>query len=238
MSYSILSEEPVGKVLAVKFVISLKEEIKICVLLWGCSPPGMRGLWWEGSDDWSAVVMDPGFLKGPGGSSRTAQGFGMEDGSEQCECWAGDCLPQGHHQEDEAFARQLEQALVHRPTSWGILISWVSARRASQQGVWGAFWSSGMVMGNQEQVTEHLAKGDTLQSLSCQEELVGNVNVGSRLQESPSLEIFRTHLDIAVSNLLQLTLFYAESIVSSSILCNVLLTVWNRIGSVTKARWF
>lgn len=111
MSYSILCEEPVGKVLAVKFVISLKEEIKVCVLLWGCSPPGMRGLWWEGSDDWSAVVMDPGFLKGPGGSSRTAQGFGMGDGSEQCECWAGDCLPQGHHQEDEAFARQLEQAL-------------------------------------------------------------------------------------------------------------------------------
>lgn len=75
-----------------------------------------------------------------------------------------------------------------------------------------------MATGNPEQVTEHLAKGDTLQSLSYQEELVGNVNIGNRLQESPSLEIVRTHLDMAMSNLLQLTLFYDESIVSSSIL--------------------
>lgn len=50
-----------------------------------------------------------------------------------------------------------------------------------------------MAMGNEEQVTEQLAKGDTLQSLTCQEELAGNVNIGSRLQESPSLEILRTH---------------------------------------------
>ena len=75
-----------------------------------------------------------------------------------------------------------------------------------------------MATGNPEQVTEQLAKGNTLQSLRYQEELVGNVNIGNRLQESPSLEIVRTHLDMAVSNLLQLTLFYDESIVSSSIL--------------------
>lgn len=63
-----------------------------------------------------------------------------------------------------------------------------------------------MAAGNPEQVTEQLAKGDTLQSLSYQEELVGNVNTGNRLQEPPSLEIVRTHVDAAVSNLLQLTL--------------------------------
>lgn len=160
----------------------------------------------------------------------------MGCGSAQGGCWAGDCA-QGHGQEeDEAFSRQVEQAwrsqahgLVGNFNILGI------CRRTGQQGTGGAVWSSGMAVGS---LSRLLSKGSHCAEPQLPKELVGNVNVGSRLQESPSSEILRTPLGMAVSSLLQLTLFSAESVVSSSTLWNVLLIVWNRMGFVTKGRWF
>lgn len=63
-----------------------------------------------------------------------------------------------------------------------------------------------------------LSKGSHSAEPQLPKALVGNVSVGSRLEESPSSERLRTRLGMAVSSLLQLTLLSAESVVSSSTL--------------------
>lgn len=157
MGYPILSEESVVKVFPIKFLIYLNKEIKVCVLLQGYSLIGMREMWWESSDDWSAVVMDPGSLKGPGGEGEEQElpflweqqdCIGLWDGRWLRPAWvlwwwlsATGCMIR---RKMRPSSDNSGKPHVHRPTSsWGILTSLISARRASQEGTWGAFWSSG-----------------------------------------------------------------------------------------------
>lgn len=201
-------------------------------------------MWWESSDDWSAVVMDPGSKRArwggrgagaalPVGTAGLYRALGWRWLRLARVLWwwlsATGCMIR---RKMRPSSDDSGKPHVHRPTSsWGILTSLISARRASQEGTMRSILEFRVATGNLEQ----LAWWNTLQGLLCQEVLVGHVNIRSRLQESPSLEIFRTHLDMAVSNLLQLTLFYLGMLSPHHVnVWNVLLTVWNRIGSVRK----
>lgn len=168
MGYPILSEESeIRKVLPVKFGIYLQEEMKACVLFraavslgWG-SCAGRAQMtemlcWW---------IKDPSKGQVGKGSSRSCPSCGnsrgLWDGRGLRPAWglswwlsATGC----RSREKMRPSASCKKPRVHRPaSSWGISTSSLSARRASQQGTWGACWSAGVANGNPEQLTEQLA---------------------------------------------------------------------------------